>query len=294
MDILLLPIYNIVMEKFLQFLKLAAGWNPPGRRAKPRRIAVYPARSYLATTKGSITAGVVFIAVSLISITPTVWELTAGNVIANANQKNLDFGDNVLGDNSILEEDSDGNTIVVDEKATLPSIGDGVQLGQIFARLYVPTFGDDYEYIIAHGTYGNVLKQAIGHYVSSVLPGERGNFAIAGHRTAHGAPLLNTDKLKKGDRLVIEVADAYYLYEHNNTVIVSPQEVGVIGNEPDAFLGDASGKTILTLTTCHPKYSDAQRLVAFNVLVGVYSKETHTLEQVLAAPKTFTHYVFSE
>lgn len=293
-----LPIY-INMNKVAHFFTLALGLNPPGRRAKPRKLALYPARKYVSTTSGSITIGVVLMLSALTTAAPTLWELTIGNSIAIQNQKEL--GKDIFNEVTIIDigdssgEEVNENTIIVEEqKAALPELENGLQLGQIFARLYVPKFGDDYEYIIAHGTYNNVLKQAIGHYVNTAVPGQQGNFAIAGHRTSYGASMLNTDKLKQGDRLVIEISDKYYLYEHNNTAIVEPTDINVLITEPEFFLGESAGKTLLTLTSCHPKYSDSKRIIAFNVLVGVFDKETHTLQQVLSSPKVFTHYIFSE
>ena len=283
------------MKNFVQFLKLLTGWNPPGRRAKPRKFALYPARKYVATTHGSVTIGAVLIFGAFATIGPSLWELTIGNYLANQQQQKI--GETIFGEVPVVLDIGDGetddeNTVQFDAKAALPDLENGLQLGQVFARLYVPRFGDDYEYIIAHGTYNNVLRQAMGHYVNTAVPGQQGNFAIAGHRTSHGAPLLNTDKLQQGDRIVVEVADKYYLYEHNNTVIVDPTDVNVLNSTPEFFLGQTSGKTFLTMTSCHPKYSDAKRIIAFSVLVGVFDKNEHTLDSVLASPKVFTHYVF--
>lgn len=284
------------MNKTAHFFKIALGWNPPGRRAKPRKVALYPARKYVSTTRGSITVGMVLMLAGLTTAAPTLWELTVGNVIANQNQKEI--GKNIFDEVTIIDigdgETDTENSIIVEQKAALPDLESGLQLGQIFARLYVPTFGEDYEYIIAHGIYNNVLKQAIGHYVNTAVPGQQGNFAIAGHRTSYGAPMFNADKLKKGDRLVVEVSDKYYLYEHNNTAIVEPTDVNVLNTEPEFFLGEAKGKTLLTLTSCHPKYSDAKRIISFNVLVGVFDKNIYSLEEVLSSPQVFTHHVFNE
>ena len=35
------------------------------------------------------------------------------------------------------------------------------------------------------------------------MPGERGTFAVSGHRTTYGAPLYRLDELRKGDRILV-------------------------------------------------------------------------------------------
>jgi sortase A len=91
---------------------------------------------------------------------------------------------------------------------------------------------------------------------------------------------MDIDKLVKGDSLVVETAFAYILYKHINTVIVSPNDASVISDMPTKFKGD-KGTALLTLTSCHPKYDDAKRIVAFNAYVGSYSKKDYNLEEVL-------------
>lgn len=283
------------MNNFAQIMKTLVGWNPPGRRAKKRLFAVYPARVYLSTAKGSVTVGVVMLALGFTTVAQPLWQLTVGNQIAIEQQKQT--SENIFGEEPQIIAIGDGtvdseNTVTVEAKPALPNIDDGVQPGQIFARMYVPRFGEDYERIIAHGTYTNVLRHAMGHYDNTELPGQSGNFAIAGHRTTYGASLLDIDKLEKGDRVVVETADSFYLYEHNNTAIVEPTDVNVLVDEPEFFLGESKNQTLLTLTSCHPKYSDEERIVAFSVLMNVFDKNETTLDDVLKSEQTFKPYQF--
>jgi len=287
---------------FKQFTALLFGWNPPGRRAKPRLFALYPARKhvitptrdYLATATGSITVGAALVISGIAVVTPSIWSVTFGNYYSV--QKQAEISEKIFEETQIIaiaEGDTDTeNTVFVEAKPELPNINEGVQPGQIFARIYVPKFGEDYERIIAHGIYSNVLRHALGHYDSTELPGTAGNFAIAGHRTTYGAPLLDMDKLEKGDRIIVETADSFYLYEQNNTAIVEPTDVNVLVDEPEYFLGDSKNLNLLTLTSCHPKYSDNQRIVSFAVLMNVFDKNEHTLENVVSSEKTFAPYEF--
>ena len=57
------------------------------------------------------------------------------------------------------------------------------------------------------------LARGIGHYPQTQMPGQPGNFAIAGHRVTHGSPFRKLLELRKGDQVIVETADAVYTYE---------------------------------------------------------------------------------
>lgn len=101
------------------------------------------------------------------------------------------------------------------------------------------------------------LQKGPGHYPSTALPGEPGNFAVAGHRTTYGAPFFHLDALRRGDRvLVTDRRGLRHTYEVAEQRVVLPTDTWVIGEDP---LG--SGRPTLTLTTCNPRFSAAERLV---------------------------------
>ena len=54
------------------------------------------------------------------------------------------------------------------------------------------------------GTSPADLEKGPGHYVGTALPGQRGNFAVAGHRVGKGEPFLNLDQLRAGDAVVVQ------------------------------------------------------------------------------------------
>jgi sortase A len=103
------------------------------------------------------------------------------------------------------------------------------------------------------------LKKGPGHYPGTPLPGHAGNAAIAGHRTTYGAPFGGLDELKAGDPILVTTTEGKFRYEVDHTDIVSPSEVSVLDATPD---------NRLTLTTCNPKFSAAQRLIVVSKLVG--------------------------
>ncbi|MEZ5409295.1 MAG: class E sortase [Acidimicrobiales bacterium] len=135
-------------------------------------------------------------------------------------------------------------------------------------RITAPTIGLDK--IVVEGVGRAQLREGPGHYPVTPLPGHAGNVAIAGHRTTHGAPFADIDRLQPGDPIVLHTVDGRFVYRveaHTDPadgtvsghVVVAPGDADVIA---------ATGENRLTLTTCHPRYSDRQRLVVTATLEG--------------------------
>ncbi|WP_349899111.1 class E sortase [Parafrigoribacterium soli] len=135
-----------------------------------------------------------------------------------------------------------------------------------FAVLYIPRFGSDYARAIAEGVgTGDVLDKGIlGHYPDSQLPGAIGNFAVAGHRTTHGAPLKQIASLRVGDKIYVQTADGYFTYDFRGLEYVRPTGVGVIDAVPQSP-GVAPTDRILTMTSCNPMFSSSERIVGYAV-----------------------------
>ncbi len=107
------------------------------------------------------------------------------------------------------------------------------------------------------------LQRGPGHYPGTAMPGQKGNFAVAGHRTTYGAPFFNLDQLRKGDDVRVTRRDGKkVVYRVHTQQIVAPGDTWVI--EPDPL---KRGKKTLTLTTCNPRFSNAERLIVFAELV---------------------------
>ncbi len=124
----------------------------------------------------------------------------------------------------------------------------------------MPRFGADWVRPVLQGTDDDVLATGVGHYEGTAAPGEVGNFAVAGHRTTWGRPFHDIDRLRTGDRVLVETADAVYVYAVTAHEVVQPGDVDVIApvaGEP----GAEPVEPVLTMTSCHPRYSAAQRYV---------------------------------
>lgn len=108
------------------------------------------------------------------------------------------------------------------------------------------------------------LKRGPGHYPGTAMPGEEGNFAVAGHRTTYGAPFYNLDQLRKGDEVVVTVRDGtQFTYRVRREQVVGPADTWVLAPDPLE-----RGNRTLTLTTCNPRFSNAERLIVFAELVA--------------------------
>lgn len=186
--------------------------------------------------------------------------------------------------------------------------------GKAFAKMYIPVFGPDYHFSIVEGTTDKHLEVGPGHYVGTALPGNPGNFAVAGHRVGKGAPFNDLDLLSSCDAIVVETQTTWVVYRmlptsgeeagwaegkaknpkcakvaplkdssnsagspYAKTVgqeIVTPQQGEVISPVPH-FSGElpvAEQAALMTLTTCHPRFSDRQRLIVHAVLTMSYPK----------------------
>ncbi len=144
-----------------------------------------------------------------------------------------------------------------------------VEVGEAYAAIWFERDGrnvvtDDVTYVV-EGTSVADLKRGPGHYVDSVAPGEDGNFAIAGHRTTYGAPFGEVGELREGDTIhVVDRSGTEWVYAYHETRIVSPSDVWVVEEDP---LDGVDGP-LITLTTCHPKFSAAQRMIVWGTLIG--------------------------
>lgn len=109
------------------------------------------------------------------------------------------------------------------------------------------------------------LKKGPGHYPGTALPGGPGNAAIAGHRTTYGAPFFRLDELEVGDPIFITTPGGRHRYDVSEVMIVAPE---------DAWVLDPTEDNRLTLTTCNPRYSAAQRLIVVAELVSAPASTT--------------------
>lgn len=132
--------------------------------------------------------------------------------------------------------------------------------GEAWGLLYIPRFGADYTVPVLDGTGPEIDSAVLGRYDNSPVPGAEGNLALAGHRQTYGAVLWDMDTLQNGDRLYLQTANGWWVYETRKVHIVLPSDVEVLDPNPLDPGGPASGSW-LTLTTCHPPYTVRERMI---------------------------------
>lgn len=230
--------------------------------------------------------GQTLITAGLIVLLFVVYELWVTNIFAQEKQSKV---------HTTLEKEwAQGDDPLVVGQLNLPGGKQGlIPTGVGIANIYIPRLGTDYHFTIVEGTSDADLEKGPGHYVGTALPGQVGNFAVAGHRVGKGEPFLNLDHLRPGDAIVIETKSQWYIYRVKGNVrtgdlsdkgtdgvpgreIVSPTDVGVIAPVPD-HPGATPTEKMITLTTCHPKFTATQRMI----LHGVLSRQVaHTGDQL--------------
>ncbi len=126
--------------------------------------------------------------------------------------------------------------------------------------------------VVVSGTDPASLRRGPGTYADTADPGQQGNFVVVGHRTTYGAPFYDIDDILPGD--LVHVTDpsgqrfTYRILEGDEAVspgvrLIQPTDLWVLNRDP-LQRGDG---TYITLISCHPRFSAAQRIVAFGELV---------------------------
>ena len=144
--------------------------------------------------------------------------------------------------------------------------------GQGFAILRIPRLGQEYAVPVLEGVRLEVLARGVGHYPRTAMPGQRGNFALAGHRATNGEPFAHLDRLRRGDKLLVETRRSVYAYVVSKTRIVRPVDTWVIDPVPGRR-GVRPVRRLITLTTCNPRWGSSERLIVSGRLVRALPRD---------------------
>lgn len=110
--------------------------------------------------------------------------------------------------------------------------------GDAVGTLFIPAL--DQTLPIVEGTGDDELKEGVGHYAQSVLPGEPDNCVLSAHRDTYFSGL---EALVIGDQLIVQTLAGTFMYEITGVRIVDKDDRTVIVPTDHA---------VLTLTTCYP------------------------------------------
>jgi len=95
---------------------------------------------------------------------------------------------------------------------------------------------------IIEGITDDILNFYLGHFEGSAMPGEAGNFAVAGHRVSnYSEAFVNLYKAKIDDEIIVKANNKKYIYKITEMIVVDPTNVGVLDDTEEATI---------TLVTC--------------------------------------------
>lgn len=137
---------------------------------------------------------------------------------------------------------------------------------QPFATLQIPQIRNPLNWPVLDGVDQTELRQGVGWYPGSALPGQTGNFAVAAHRRTWGDMFRYLNEIKTGDTVIVRENDTVYTYRIiDDPIYVAPDTVDVLDPIP-AHSGLSTAGKYITLTTCDPVYDSTRRMVLFGVL----------------------------
>jgi sortase A len=200
--------------------------------------------------------GELLITAGLVLLLFCVYELVWTNVEANHRQGQV-------GDTLRQEWSKQGGT----QAPPGPVLLSKPQSGKGFSFLHIPRLGRKFSVPVVQGVSLPDLARGVGHYPSTALPGEVGNFAVAGHRATNGEPFAHLDAVKVGDSLVVETRADWFTYVVDKVQIVAPNAFWVIDPVPGKP-HQAPTRQLITLTTCNPRWASTQRLIVFGHLTA--------------------------
>jgi sortase A len=211
-----------------------------------------------------------FITVGVLVLFFYVWYVWLGDILAGAQQDAAGVSLSETWEETteqVVEYDRDSGSSEGAMQSRKPPVVASPREGAAFATMMVPRFGTNYVRTIAESVdLKKVLNDpstGIGHYSSTTPLGAVGNFALAGHRTTFGAPFGQIDKLRVGDRIYVETQKGWYVYRFRNIEFVWPTQSDVLSDVPRESI--VAKDRILTMTSCHPKTSTAERVIAYSV-----------------------------
>ncbi|RFU71055.1 class D sortase [Peribacillus saganii] len=112
------------------------------------------------------------------------------------------------------------------------------EIGEEIGELYIPKLKATLP--IFHGTNEDELAKGVGHFAGSVLPGEKDNSVLSGHRDTVFRKL---GVVGKNDMLIVRTSAGEFRYKVRKVRIVDEDDRTVIVPKP---------KATLTVSTCYP------------------------------------------
>ena len=141
--------------------------------------------------------------------------------------------------------------------------------GDSFALMYIPRLRDRvWALPVSAGAVAESLSKGVAHMTGTAMPGALGNFAVAGHRATHGAPLSDIDRLRPGDAVIVRTKSNWFVYRLDRDAMVLPDQSWVtdpVPGNPQV----APVSRLITLVTCEPRLGHEKRWIWWGTLRSV-------------------------
>jgi sortase A len=154
--------------------------------------------------------------------------------------------------------------------------------GQPFAFIRIPAFGKNWRFTIIQGTALAQLNVSPGHVPGTQLPGQVGNFVVAGHRVTAGNPFWSEPSLRNGDLIYIQTEANNYTYRVIGKQTVLPTDLTVLDPVPGHPHQQAT-RRLITLITCNPAWTGTHRVIVTGVLVSAQPRVATVSKSAAAA-----------
>jgi sortase A len=105
---------------------------------------------------------------------------------------------------------------------------------------------------VVQGDGWEQLKKGVGQHLGTANPGEKGNVVLSAHNDIFGELFRELDQLKPGDEVILYTQQKAYTYIVQQTQIVEPTQVEVMG---------PTREPVVTLISCYPFLVNDKRIV---------------------------------
>jgi sortase A len=145
--------------------------------------------------------------------------------------------------------------------------------GKPIALLRIPQLGQRWQFAVVQGTAPAQLALAPGHLPGSALPGQIGNFVVAGHRITAGNPFRSLSSLRPGATVTVVTIDANYVYRITSRPRSVPvHDLAALAPVP-YHPGEHARLRMITLVTSDPPWMGASRVAVTGVLVRALPRQ---------------------
>lgn len=181
------------------------------------------------------------------------------------------LGTNVLADRATAQAVAELRQRWVDSPTPAPAEGEPVVIDQPAAHepawlLRIPKL--DLERPIIAGVEAQDLGRGVGWYPGTALPGQVGNFALAGYRVTNGEPFKRIFELAKGDEVIVETEHAVFTYTLTSAPgdLTVPEDASWVLDPVPGQSDVVATQAFLTLTTAEDVIDTPDRAVGFGTL----------------------------